>query len=136
MEKIVTVFVKEEIRLPELSEPLSHYTDAVRFGNLLFISGIAPLDTKGNLVGKDDPVAQTECILAITKKLLDHAGAGFEDILKVTVYLTDISHRTLINPVRQKYFGKAKPASTLVEVSALAVPGMMVEIESIVGLKS
>jgi len=110
MENTVTAFLKEEIRLPELSEPLSHYTDAVRFGNLLFISGIAPLDSKGNLVGKDDPVAQTECILAITKKLLDHAGAGFEDILKVTVFLTDISHRTLINPVRQKYFGKAKPA--------------------------
>jgi 2-iminobutanoate/2-iminopropanoate deaminase len=134
MEKNVTA-VKKEIRLPELSEPLSHYTDAVRFGNLLLISGIAPLDSDGKLVGKDDPVAQTECILAAMKKLLEHEGAGFEDILKVTVFLTDISHRTIINPVRQKYFGKAKPASTLIEVSALAVPGMMVEIEAIVGLK-
>jgi enamine deaminase RidA (YjgF/YER057c/UK114 family) len=135
METDVTAILREEYRVPELSEPLSHYTDAVRFDNLLFISGIAPLDAAGNLVGKDDPVAQTECILKHTKTILDRAGAGFEDILKVTVFLTNIAHRTLINPVRQRYFGKARPASTLIEVSALAVPGMMVEIESIVGLR-
>lgn len=131
----VTAISKEEIRLPELSEPLSHYTDAVKFGNLLLVSGVAPLDGAGNLVGKDDPVAQTECVLGNMKKVLDRAGADFADVLKVTVFLTDISHRTIINPVRQKYFGKARPASTLIEVSALAVPGMMVEIEAIVGLK-
>jgi len=130
----VTVTLREEFRLPELSEPLSHYTDAVRFGDLLFISGVAPLDAQGNLVGKGDPAAQTECILRHTKLILDRAGAGFENILKVTVYLTDISHRTLINPVRQRFFGKTRPASTLVEVSALAVPGMLVEIEAIAGL--
>lgn len=130
----MAAILREEFRLPELSEPLSHYTDAVRFGDMLFISGIAPLDGEGKLVGRDDPAAQTDCILRHTKLILDRAGAGFENILKVTVYLTDISHRTLINPVRQKYFGKSRPASTLVEVSALAVPGMLVEIESIVGL--
>lgn len=131
----MTMIAREEIRLPELSEPLSHYTDAVRFGNVLFISGIAPLDGAGRLVGKDDPVAQTECILAHMKKILDRAKASFDDILKVTVFLTDVSHRTVINPVRQKYFGNARPASTLIEVSALAVPGMLVEIEAVVGLR-
>jgi enamine deaminase RidA (YjgF/YER057c/UK114 family) len=55
-------------------------------------------------------------------------------VLKVTVLLTDINDRHKINPVRQKYFGSARPASTLFEVSRLAVPGMKVEIEAVVGL--
>ena len=68
------------------------------------------------------------------KLILDAAGAGFQDVLRVTVYLTDIADRTVINPVRQTYFGATRPASTLIEVSALAVPGMKVEIEAVVGL--
>jgi reactive intermediate/imine deaminase len=127
--------VREELRLPNFAPPLSHYTDAVRFGDLLFISGIPPLDSEGKLVGKDDAVAQTECILSGMQNVLERAGMDFGDVLKVTVYLTDISHRTAINPVRIKYFGEARPASTLVEVSALAVPGMLVEIEAIAGRK-
>lgn len=124
---------REEIRLPHFAPPLSHYTDAVRFGDVLYISGVPPLDADGKLVGKDDPVAQTECILKGMQDVLKRAGMDFGDVLKVTVYLTDIKHRTEINPVRIKYFGDARPASTLVEVSALAVPGMLVEIEAIAG---
>lgn len=127
--------LREEIRLAHFPPPLSHYTDAVRFGDLLFISGIPPLDADGKLVGKDDPVAQTECILKGMRDVLERAGMGFGDVLKVTVYLADINHRAVINPVRIKYFGEARPASTLVEVSALAVPGMLVEIEAIAGRK-
>jgi 2-iminobutanoate/2-iminopropanoate deaminase len=52
----------------------------------------------------------------------------------VTVYLTDVDDRSLINPVRQEFFGTSRPASTLIEVSALAIPGMKVEIEAVVGL--
>jgi 2-iminobutanoate/2-iminopropanoate deaminase len=66
--------------------------------------------------------------------VLQVAGASPADVLKVTVYLTDIADRTRINPVRQEFFGAARPASTLVEVSRLAVPGMRVEIEVVVGL--
>ena len=58
-------------------------------------------------------------------------GATFADVLKVTVYLTDISDRPLINPVRQEFFGSTRPASTLVQVSALAIPGAKVEIEAV-----
>lgn len=126
---------REEFRLADLGEPISHYTDAVRFGDLLFISGIAPTDAAGRLVGGADVVAQTEQIFRNMKKILDAAGADFGDVLKVTVLLTDIDDRGKINPVRQRYFGEARPASTLFAVSALAIPGMKVEIEAVVGLK-
>jgi 2-iminobutanoate/2-iminopropanoate deaminase len=68
------------------------------------------------------------------KLVLDAAGAGFGDVLKVTVYLTDVNDRKKINPVRQQYFGAARPASTLIGVGELAIPGMKVEIEAVVGL--
>ena len=67
--------------------------------------------------------------------MLEAAGAGFGDVLKVTVYLTDVEDRKKINPVRQEFFGNARPASTLIGVQALAIPGMKVEIEAVVGLR-
>jgi len=127
--------MRHEYRVEGLNEPLSHYTDAVRHGDLLFISGVAPLDAQGRLVGGDDAAAQTRQVLRNIGKILAAAGAGFEDVLKVTVYLTDVADRAKINPVRQEFFGKARPASTLIGVAALAVPGMKVEIEAVAGLR-
>ena len=126
--------LRQELRIPGLNQPISHYTDAVRFGNLLFISGIGPLAEDGSLVGRGDVVEQTRQIFRNMQKALGAAGATFADVLKVTVFLTDVDDRTKINPVRQEYFGSARPASTLVEVSRLAIPGMKVEIEAVVGL--
>ena len=125
---------REEFRVADINEPVSHYTDAVRWGDLLFVSGIAPLDAEGRLVGGDDAVKQTRQIFENMKRILAAAGAGFADVLRVTVYLTDIADRARINPVRQEYFGTTRPASTLIEVSAFVVPGMKVEIEAVVGL--
>lgn len=125
---------REELSIPGLSPAISHYTDAVRFGDLLFVSGLTAHDGSGALVGGDDAAAQTEQILKNLDTLLRAAGAGFGDVLKVTVYLTDVADRASINPVRQRYFGSAKPASTLVGVRELALPGMKVEIEAVVGL--
>jgi 2-iminobutanoate/2-iminopropanoate deaminase len=125
---------RREFSIPGLSPPISHYCDAVAFGDILFISGIAPLDANLRVIGGDDAAAQAEAILSVMDKILKAAGASFSDILKVTVLLTDIEDRTKINPVRQKYFGSARPASTLFEVSKLAIPGMKVEIEAVVGL--
>ena len=125
---------REEFRVAGINEPVSHYTDAVRWGDLLFVSGIAPLDAEGRLVGGDDAVKQTRQIFENMKRILAAAGAGFADVLRVTVYLTDIADRARINPVRQEYFGTTRPASTLIEVSAFVVPGMKVEIEAVVGL--
>jgi 2-iminobutanoate/2-iminopropanoate deaminase len=100
---------------------------------MLFVSGVAPLDRAGRLVG-DDAAAQTRQIFENMKLILDAAGAHFRDVLRVTVYLTDVDDRKAINPIRQEYFGAARPASTLIEVADLAVPGMKVEIEAIFGL--
>ncbi len=114
---------------------ISHYTNAVRFGDLLFISGIAPLDDSLNVVGVDDVVAQTKCIFEIMKRILAAADATFADVLRVTVYLVDVNDRQKINPVRKEYFGSTLPASTLIGVKELAIPGMLVEIEAIAGIK-
>ena len=73
-------------------------------------------------------------ILVNLNRVLDAAGATMADVLKVTVFLTNIDDRAAINPVRQEFFGSARPASTLIEVSRLALPDMKVEIEAVVGL--
>ncbi len=125
---------RQEFTIPGLNPPISHYCDAVRFGNLLFISGMAPLDEHLNVIGGDDVAAQAEAVFQAIGRTLEAAGAGFKDILKVTVLLTDVNDRHKINPVRAKYFGSARPASTLFEVSRLAVPGMKVEVEAVVGI--
>lgn len=127
--------LREEFRVAGLSEPLSHYTDAVRYGDLLYLSGVAPLDEEARLVGEDDVVAQARQVFINMKRVLEAAGTDFENVLKVTVFLTDVADRTKINPVRQEYFGATRPASTLIGVSALAVPGMRVEIEAVAALR-
>jgi 2-iminobutanoate/2-iminopropanoate deaminase len=125
---------REEYRVEGLMPPISHYCDAVRWGDLLFVSGVAPVDAQGKVVS-DDPAAQTRQVFLNMKAILDAAGASFADVLKVTVYLTDVEDRKKINPVRQEFFGAARPASTLIGVQALAIPGMKVEIEAVVGLR-
>jgi reactive intermediate/imine deaminase len=122
---------RQEIRVPGQSEPISHYTDAVRAGDLLFVSGCVPVDGDGRLVGGDDVVAQARQVFANVGSILEAGGATFADVVKVTVYVTDIADRTRINPVRQEVFGEARPASTLVEVSALAIPGAKLEVEAV-----
>ena len=122
---------REEIRVDGLAEPISHFTDAVRAGNLLFVSGVVAVDADGNLVGGDDVVAQARQVLENLRKVLAAAGCGFEDVVKVTIFLTDVGDRPRINPLRQEAFGATRPASTLVEVSRLAVPGAKVEIEAV-----
>jgi 2-iminobutanoate/2-iminopropanoate deaminase len=122
---------RQEIRVPGQAEPISHYTDAVRAGNLLFVSGCVPVDADGRLVGEGDIVAQARQVFANVGAILEAGGATFADVVKVTVYLIDIADRVRINPVRQELFGDARPASTLVEVIALAIPGAKLEVEAV-----
>ena len=123
---------RKEIRAPGQAEPISHYTDAVRAeGPLLFISGVVPVDADGRLVGGDDVVAQTEQVFANMGEVLTAAGATFADVVKVSVFLTDIDDRPRINDVRRRVFGATRPASTLVEVARLAVPGAKIEVEAV-----
>jgi enamine deaminase RidA (YjgF/YER057c/UK114 family) len=99
--------------------------------NPSLLSGCTAADENLQIVGGDDVDAQARQCLTAIGKILAAAGATFADVLKVTVYLTDINDRSLINPVRQQFFGTTRPASTLVEVSALAIPGAKVEIEAV-----
>ncbi|MCC6222138.1 MAG: RidA family protein [Thermoleophilia bacterium] len=122
---------REEIRVPELGEPISHYTDAVRAGELVFISGVVPTDAAGNVVGGDDVAAQARQVFENIGLVLARAGSGPEHVVKVTVYLTNVDDRSLINPVRREFFGAARPASTLVEISRLAIPGAKLEIDAV-----
>jgi 2-iminobutanoate/2-iminopropanoate deaminase len=125
------VAAREEFRVSGLPEPISHYTDAVRAGALLFVSGCVPVDEEGRLVGGDDVVAQAERVFENVGAVLAAAGAEPADVVKVTVFLTDVDDRPQINPVRQRFFGAARPASTLVEVSGLAIPGAKLEVEAV-----
>ena len=127
---------REELRVDGLAEPISHYTDAVKSGGLLFISGIVPVDEAGALVGGGDVVEQTRQVFRTMELVLRAAGCSAQDVVKVTVFLLDIADRARINPVRQEFFGDARPASTLIEVSALAVPGALLEIEAVAAIPS
>lgn len=127
--------MRKEFRVEGLAEPISHYTDAVSYGDLLFVSGVAPVDEKGRLVGEEDVAAQASRVFVNLKKILEASGTGFDKVLKVTVYLTSVADRTKINPVRQEFFGNARPASTLIGVNELAIPGMKVEVEAVVALR-
>ncbi len=125
---------REEYRVDGLAEPISHYTDAVRSGGLLFLSGIVPIDVEAKLVGEGDVVEQTRQIFRNMELVLRAAGCTFADVVKVTSFLLDVNDRAKINPVRQEFFGDARPASTLVQVSALAVPGALLEIEAVAAM--
>jgi reactive intermediate/imine deaminase len=123
----------ERIRLAEhLPEPISHYTDAVRAGDTIWVSGLLGVDRHGTLIGGSDVAAQAEQIFRNLALVLDHAGASFDDVVKVVVYLINIEHRVPVNEVRRRHFGAARPASTLVEISALAHPGALIEVDAVV----
>jgi 2-iminobutanoate/2-iminopropanoate deaminase len=70
------------------------------------------------------------------RDVLAAAGCTFADVVKVTVFLTDIDDRPLVNPVRQEAFGSSRPASTLVEVSALVIPGARIEVDAVALIRS
>ena len=127
---------RREFRVAGQAEPISPFTDAVQAGELLFVSGIVPVDGNRELVGGDDVVAQARAVFSNMGEILTAAGCTFADVVKVTVFLTDVDDRPLINPVRQEVFGESRPASTLVEVSALVIPGARIEVEAIASIPS
>ncbi len=118
----------QRLMVPGQPEPVSHYCHATRAGDRVWISGTVGIAADGTI--PDDAVDQFRIALANLDAVLRAAGGAPEDITKVTVFLTDVADRTRINPLRQDYFGAHRPASTLVEVSALVLPGLKVEIEA------
>ena len=119
------------IRAKGLPEPISHYTDAVRAGNTIYVSGQGAIAEDGTLVGRGDVVAQTRKVLDNMTLALAAAGATLDDVVKVTVYLANVDDRPKVNEVRKAYFKDNKPASTLIEISRFAIEGMLIEIEAV-----
>jgi enamine deaminase RidA (YjgF/YER057c/UK114 family) len=118
----------ERIMVPGQLEPLSHYCHVVRAGSRVWISGAVGIGRDGGIPA--DTVQQFELAIANLDACLKAAGGRPEHVVKVNLYLTDVNDRGRINPVRQRYFGEHRPASTLVGVTALALPGLKVEIEA------
>lgn len=109
--------------------PVSHYCHAVRVGDHIWLSGMTGRSAAGEI--PDDVVDQFDVAMANMDHALRAAGGAPENIVKVTIYLTDIVDRPKINPQRINYFGEHLPASTLVEVSGLVDPRLKVEIEAV-----
>lgn len=107
--------------------PVSHYCHSVRAGELIWVSGIVGMTADGHI--PQDTAAQFDIALNAMDVCLRAAGGRPDTVTKVQVFLTDIADRASINPARVAYFGEHRPASTLVEVSALVDPRMKVEIE-------
>jgi len=110
-----------------------YYSNCVRVpaGSLLFISGQLGMDASGRIVDRDDVAAQAEQALRNIELLLQANGATMMDVVKVTVYVTDIEYLDLIAPARLKCFPRDGPASAIIEVARLALPDAKVEIEAI-----
>ncbi len=120
---------RQEIRVPGMPEPISHFTHVVRADRLVFVSGCVATDANGKTVGGNDIVAQTRQVHENIKRCLAAAGATFADVCKVTVFLRNVADREKVNSVRQEYFGAHRPASTLVEISRLVREDLLIEIE-------
>lgn len=125
-----TVTSRREFRVPGLPEPVSHYTDAVTVGDLAFISGMIALGADGAIISSGDVVQQAEIVHDYLELALGAVGSSLQDVVKVTVYLTDIKDRASVNEVRKRRFGTYRPASTLVQVAALVAPEAKVEIDA------
>ena len=102
-----------------------------RCQTVLFLSGQVAYDAKGGAAYAGDFKAQARAALEAVKAQVEAAGGTLRDIVKVNTYLTDIRHRADYGAIREEFFGKKIPASTLVQVTGLAQPGFMIEIEAI-----
>lgn len=109
--------------------PIAPYSPGIKLGNLLFTAGAVGADVNGKV--PEDIRAQTRNTFENLKAVLSAAGSGLNNVLKCTVYLTDIRDFQAMNEVYRGYFTGDLPARTTVEVSALARPELHVEIEMV-----
>ena len=116
-----------------VAAPRAHYSHAVVAGDVLYVAGQVPVDQDGNVV-LGDAAAQARQVLVNMSRIVESAGASLDDVVKTTVFLTDMADRGAVGAVRKDFFGDPPPANTLVGVAALAEPAFLVEIEAIVDL--
>jgi enamine deaminase RidA (YjgF/YER057c/UK114 family) len=116
--------------------PVNGYSHAVAFsGRIVVISGQVPLDESGAVVGRDDPRSQMRQVFKNLALALAAAGATMEHVVKLTVYLTDLSDLEVFRSVRDEYVSLVNPpASSLLQVSGLVNPSFRVEIDALAAL--
>jgi reactive intermediate/imine deaminase len=110
-------------------------SQAIRLGDLVFVSGQAAIDQSGALVGVSDFDAQAEQAFKNLQQVLEAAGSGLDRIVKVTIFLTDMSNFPKIVDLRGRWFTQPYPADTIVEVTSLALPELEIEIEAIAAVR-
>lgn len=125
---------KQQIRTAKLAEPRGHFSQAIAVeakGRLVFVSGMTARRADGTLAGIGDIEEQTRQVLENIKAALEAAGGTMDDVCRVDIYARNIGDRERINKVRRQFFRSIPPASTMVEVSKLASPDILVEISAI-----
>lgn len=110
-------------------EALVGYSRAVRVGNLVVTAGTTAVDEEGQIVGPDDPYAQTLYIFTKIEKALKAAGASLSDVIQTRMYVSDIARWEEIGRAHCEIFAAIRPAATMVEVKALIDPALLVEVE-------
>ena len=111
-------------------ESIVGYCRAVRTGPHIAVSGTAPVSDDGKVVGVGDPYRQAKRCIEIITAALEQSGAGLDDVVRTRMYVTDISHWEAVGKAHGEAFREIQPATTLVEVTALIDPDMLVEIEA------
>ncbi len=111
-------------------EEIVGYSRAVKVGNLVEVTGTVASSDDGNVVGENDPYGQTKFIYQRIEKILKQAGASMKDVIRVRMFVTDISKWQEYGRAHSEFFKDIKPCNTMVEVSALIEPAYMIEIEA------
>ena len=124
---------KQIISTADAPAAIGTYSQAVRVGNTIWVSGQIPLDPATKELVKGDIEAQTRRVFENLKAIVAAAGASFDDVVKATVFLTDLSHFALVNKVMAEYFREPYPARAALGVASLP-RGAQVEVECIVAL--
>jgi len=126
---------KTKINSSEFAERMGAYSHGYKIeigdAEIIFTTGQIAMDKDGNVLYPNDPAKQAEFIFESLQKILNEAGASLDDVVKATIFVTDMNDFSKISQVRNKYFKKSEPVSTLVEVKKLVKDGCRVEIEVI-----